>query len=104
VIERSGTREIKWSIYRKVRRSKKKRWNIERERETSKKPVVVVVVVVVVDCLGGRHLFLGLMEGMLMSSRTRALDLDDVFGHVDELVDQTLAVDFGQNTALIVIS
>ena len=38
------------------------------------------------------------------SSRTRALDLDDVFRHVDELVDETLAVHFGQNTALIVIS
>ena len=42
--------------------------------------------------------------GGRLPSRTRALDLDDVFGHVDELVDETLAVHFGQNTALIVIS
>ena len=54
-----------------------------------------------------RFFRLGLMEGLLggrLPSRTRALDLDDVFGHVDELVDETLAVHFGQNTALIVIS
>lgn len=32
-----------------------------------------------------------------------AVDLDDVFGHVDKLVDESLAVHFGQNTSLIVI-
>lgn len=33
----------------------------------------------------------------------RTIDLDNVFGYIDELVDEPLAVHFSQNAALVVI-
>lgn len=41
--------------------------------------------------------------GSRRSSCTGTVDLDDVFGHVDELVHQTLAVHFGEDASLVVI-
>lgn len=37
------------------------------------------------------------------SSCTGTIDLDDVFGNVDELIHQPLAVNFGQDSSLIVV-
>ncbi len=36
-------------------------------------------------------------------SRTRAIDFDDIFGHVDKLVDEALSVHFGQYSSLIIV-
>lgn len=36
--------------------------------------------------------------------RQRAVDLDDVLGHVDELVDEPLAVHLGEDAALVVVA
>lgn len=47
--------------------------------------------------------FVGWGEVSLGSSRAAAVDFDDVFGDVDELVDQPLTVHFGQDPSLVVI-
>ena len=44
------------------------------------------------------------MNTMLLFSGARTVDLDDVFGDVNKLVDESLPVNFGQNTALIIVS
>ena len=38
-------------------------------------------------------------------SHSIAVDLDNVahFGHVDKLVDESLTVDFGKNSALVIV-
>ena len=36
-------------------------------------------------------------------SRTRAIDFDDIFGHIDKLVDEALSVHFGQYSSLIIV-
>ena len=44
------------------------------------------------------------LNTMLLFSGARTVDLDDVFGDVNKLVDESLPVNFGQNTALIIVS
>jgi len=40
---------------------------------------------------------------LIISSHAIAVDLHDVLGHIDELVDQPLAIHLGQDAALVVV-
>ena len=47
-----------------------------------------------------------LLETKVGKSHSIAVDLDNVahFGHIDKLVDQSLTVDFGKNSSLVIVS
>lgn len=39
-----------------------------------------------------------------LTLRARAINFYDVFGHVDKLIDQSLAVDLGEDSALVIVA